>query len=44
MSDLGGPSDQHVHSVNDTPLISKIKDNDQPTVWLDRPRNRYEPE
>ena len=32
-----------VHPVNDTPLVSRVKDTDRPTVWSDGPRNKYDP-
>ena len=32
-----------VHSVNDTPLVSMVKDTNRPTVWSDGPQNKYDP-
>ena len=32
-----------VSSVNDIPLVSMVKCSDEPTVWSDTSRNKYEP-
>ena len=32
-----------MHSVNDTPSVSIVKDTDRPSVWSDGPRNKYDP-
>ena len=32
-----------VHSVNNTQLVSMVKDTDGPTVWSDGPRKKYDP-
>ena len=32
-----------VNSVNDTPLVSMLKDSDGPTFWSKGPRNKYDP-
>ena len=31
-----------VHSVNGTSLVPMVKDNDELTVWSDRPWNKYD--
>ena len=41
--DLDDRKNNMVHSVNDAPLVSMVKDTDGPAILSDRPQNIYDP-